>query len=173
MQGDLEAPVTDTPEHLRALRGAGWAPGNYIVACIDCDPSELEARRYGDWRMGDKRAIRCRPCAEKVVAAAPTVEQSSMVQTDRLSEALAYRSAASAFLASRGVLPEFDAWLAERGMPADAVGRLVEVAKRARKALALMDGDTMNRIDRAELRYALDALAAVAPGILDQEPSGR
>lgn len=57
---------TDTPETLSALRSAGWAPGSYIVACIDCGPQPNRHAR--DWRMGDKRAIRCRPCAEKAVA---------------------------------------------------------------------------------------------------------
>jgi hypothetical protein len=61
--------TADTPEVLDALHSAGWAPGSYIVKCINCDPVEVEARRHGDWCMGDKRSWRCRPCAEAILAA--------------------------------------------------------------------------------------------------------
>lgn len=178
-------PDADTPEHLSALRGAGWAPGNYIVVCLDCGPGDggPENRRHPrDWRMGDKRCSRCRPCAEKVVAAddlsvfpdlgddpearaADTADRLGEMRAERdaavtarracrerlqrsyerfcrmraraetaeatASEHSAYRTAAAAFLASEGLLGEYDAWCERGGLPADTVGRLVAVARAA------------------------------------------
>lgn len=45
----------------------------------------------------------------------------------------AYRTAAAAFLASRGLLPEFDAWCEAGKLGPDPVGRLVDVARAARR----------------------------------------
>lgn len=49
--------MSDDLRQHKDLRDAGYAPGNYTFKCIDC---EQEA-------VGDKRARRCLPCAEKRV----------------------------------------------------------------------------------------------------------
>lgn len=41
------------------LKPFGWAPGGYVIHCIDC-PSDTPFIRRG---QGDKRSRRCRPCA--------------------------------------------------------------------------------------------------------------
>jgi hypothetical protein len=41
------------------LADFGYAPGVYAFHCLDCDQEDL----------GDKRSIRCKPCAEKALAA--------------------------------------------------------------------------------------------------------
>jgi len=43
------------------LRSFGWAPGGYMFSCADCGKDHQSA--------ADKRAFRCKPCAEKAVIA--------------------------------------------------------------------------------------------------------
>ena len=41
---------------LERLRIGGWAPGNYMITCVDCKKVATDC---------DKRAISCKPCAVK------------------------------------------------------------------------------------------------------------
>lgn len=55
-----EAWAQAVPSKLREL---GYAPGGYLRVCIDCRCSH----------MADKRAWRCRSCADAMLAARPAL----------------------------------------------------------------------------------------------------
>lgn len=49
------------------LRPWGWAPGGYLIRCLDCAP---DVPPFGfNWPSGAKRAWRCEPCARKAMEA--------------------------------------------------------------------------------------------------------
>ncbi|MBS7812311.1 hypothetical protein [Roseococcus pinisoli] len=54
--------MSDVDLHLRPF---GWAPGGYSFHCQDCTPVGASIK---DLPTGDKRAWRCRPCAEQALA---------------------------------------------------------------------------------------------------------
>jgi hypothetical protein len=55
------------------LKAYGYAPGSYSCVCFTC-------KKVSDL---DKRATRCRPCAEKLHAEPPTTRMQSPTETAR------------------------------------------------------------------------------------------
>lgn len=116
-------------------------------------------------RLGEMRAER-----DAAIARAEALERDAEAAAEAINETSAYKTAAAGFLASKGLLAEYDAWCESGKLPPDTVGRLIAVARAARRARFDMGDD---HYMGAEPMWLLDsALDALPPGILDQSSDG-
>lgn len=63
-----QEPIVEKPPAEMTLKSFGYAPGNYIIRCMD--PDHAPVGHFSDDRnFGDKRAWRCQPCAQRLLDA--------------------------------------------------------------------------------------------------------
>lgn len=113
--------MSDLRQH-KDLLDAGYAPGNYTFTCIDC---EQEA-------IGDKRARRCLPCAEKRVVSKSTEALTSNPRA-LIEELVGYVTMTSDRIGFSRVLQKIEAQLARTPSRLDAEKVFGTMSMRARQ----------------------------------------